>query len=273
MMSWDRILLGGSVGSGWGRRGEVDVGMGVFVFFFQAEDGIRDIGVTGVQTCALPICRPVAGELLHRRQLHALGPIFYQLLGGPARRGDASAQLVQVLLRNVDAEGADCGMGLLHRLYSSSCRATGGDQPRWVLRVIYGPLKRIVCYLLPSVLTHGVVRTSRELLVVCNGLDVAVVLDVRLVDRRRHDVVLAPRYEQQRRALFVPEVDVGVLVTRGEVREGPSPHEAARRGDVVALVDLVGLLPTQSIGKAHVELLFGEPNSLVAVCWGLLEPG
>src|SRR3712207_3642389 len=27
-----------------------------FLFFFQAEDGIRDIGVTGVQTCALPIC-------------------------------------------------------------------------------------------------------------------------------------------------------------------------------------------------------------------------
>src|SRR3712207_7899715 len=26
-------------------------------FFCQAEDGIRDIGVTGVQTCALPICR------------------------------------------------------------------------------------------------------------------------------------------------------------------------------------------------------------------------
>src|SRR3712207_7506994 len=33
-------------------------------FFFQAEDGIRDIGVTGVQTCALPIwgatCDPKA---------------------------------------------------------------------------------------------------------------------------------------------------------------------------------------------------------------------
>src|SRR3712207_9251571 len=27
------------------------------IFFFQAEDGIRDIGVTGVQTCALPISR------------------------------------------------------------------------------------------------------------------------------------------------------------------------------------------------------------------------
>src|SRR5206468_5383455 len=30
----------------------------LFVFFFQAEDGIRDLIVTGVQTCALPICLP-----------------------------------------------------------------------------------------------------------------------------------------------------------------------------------------------------------------------
>src|SRR6266498_4438476 len=30
----------------------------VFVFFFQAEDGIRDADVTGVQTCALPIFEP-----------------------------------------------------------------------------------------------------------------------------------------------------------------------------------------------------------------------
>src|SRR5205823_7026588 len=30
----------------------------VLVFFFQAEDGIRDKLVTGVQTCALPIFQP-----------------------------------------------------------------------------------------------------------------------------------------------------------------------------------------------------------------------
>jgi len=30
------------------------------VLFFQAEDGIRDWSVTGVQTCALPICRQAA---------------------------------------------------------------------------------------------------------------------------------------------------------------------------------------------------------------------
>src|SRR6266436_8977229 len=40
-----------------------DSGFLVF-FFFQAEDGIRDVAVTGVQTCALPI---LAGELIPAR--------------------------------------------------------------------------------------------------------------------------------------------------------------------------------------------------------------
>src|SRR5690606_40264515 len=31
----------------------------LFFFFFQAEDGIRDFHVTGVQTCALPIFRVI----------------------------------------------------------------------------------------------------------------------------------------------------------------------------------------------------------------------
>src|SRR2546427_9667309 len=34
----------------------------MYFFFFQAEDGIRDLTVTGVQTCALPICfRKIVG--------------------------------------------------------------------------------------------------------------------------------------------------------------------------------------------------------------------
>src|SRR5437773_828284 len=37
-----------------------------FVFFFQAEDGIRDRDVTGVQTCALPIW---PAQWLHRDRL------------------------------------------------------------------------------------------------------------------------------------------------------------------------------------------------------------
>src|SRR5256885_2403066 len=35
----------------------------VFFFFFQAEDGIRDYKVTGVQTCALPIYAQLRGLL------------------------------------------------------------------------------------------------------------------------------------------------------------------------------------------------------------------
>src|SRR3712207_5000698 len=39
-----------------------------YIFFFQAEDGIRDIGVTGVQTCALPIFYlRIAPELFLKR--------------------------------------------------------------------------------------------------------------------------------------------------------------------------------------------------------------
>src|ERR1039457_934206 len=33
-----------------------------FLFFFQAEDGIRDYKVTGVQTCALPIYKRYSGD-------------------------------------------------------------------------------------------------------------------------------------------------------------------------------------------------------------------
>src|SRR5215210_8503171 len=33
-----------------------------YFFFFQAEDGIRDTSVTGVQTCALPISKRIANS-------------------------------------------------------------------------------------------------------------------------------------------------------------------------------------------------------------------
>src|SRR2546429_7326498 len=45
-------------------------------FFFQAEDGIRDVAVTGVQTCALPIFpfqRTCRGSLFHGCSAVAMG--------------------------------------------------------------------------------------------------------------------------------------------------------------------------------------------------------
>src|SRR2546430_5124453 len=47
-------------------------------FFFQAEDGIRDLTVTGVQTCALPISTWLNDEpLVHGNDLHLLAIAAY----------------------------------------------------------------------------------------------------------------------------------------------------------------------------------------------------
>src|SRR2546429_5283025 len=42
-------------------------GQSDYFFFFQAEDGIRDVAVTGVQTCALPISRGEGADRLDER--------------------------------------------------------------------------------------------------------------------------------------------------------------------------------------------------------------
>src|SRR5205085_7999800 len=46
-------------------------------FFFQAEDGIRDLTVTGVQTCALPIC-----PMLSWKGLPTLPILRLHMIGG-----------------------------------------------------------------------------------------------------------------------------------------------------------------------------------------------
>src|SRR2546429_2544613 len=65
----------------------------LFFFFFQAEDGIRDVAVTGVQTCALPISgrgnvyqiygRPVVADYGHNAAaLAAMGRLMHEAWGG-----------------------------------------------------------------------------------------------------------------------------------------------------------------------------------------------
>src|SRR5687767_7468158 len=46
-------------------QGYLNIYNNYFNFFFQAEDGIRDKLVTGVQTCALPISRAGAAPPCH----------------------------------------------------------------------------------------------------------------------------------------------------------------------------------------------------------------
>src|SRR2546430_7662470 len=52
----------------------------IFFFFFQAEDGIRDLTVTGVQTCALPISSrrtPSKSWLMQRPATKESGPFLF----------------------------------------------------------------------------------------------------------------------------------------------------------------------------------------------------
>src|SRR5690625_3777403 len=86
-------------------------------FFFQAEDGIRDGHVTGVQTCALPISSPMLaererisfGEALRRaeeapgiatRSLNAVRTFVSMLddLQQQARSGEGPAELLEAIL-------------------------------------------------------------------------------------------------------------------------------------------------------------------------------
>src|SRR5256886_7255881 len=63
------------------------------IFFFQAEDGIRDLTVTGVQTCALPI---FAIEIEHGADL----------ADGVRQQLDDGADLVKLYLDGPDADVA-----------------------------------------------------------------------------------------------------------------------------------------------------------------------
>src|SRR5215475_16070967 len=73
-----------------------------FFFFFQAEDGIRDFHVTGVQTCALPIsngrARAIDDDELARRlalaraEVEALRSMTYRSVSRTARTGTPSSE-------------------------------------------------------------------------------------------------------------------------------------------------------------------------------------
>src|SRR2546430_5824930 len=79
-------------------------------FFFQAEDGIRDLTVTGVQTCALPI--------FHYRRV------------APSRRG-AVRELVTRVLRGVPGLALIAGREVFD--FVPRVRWSKGEAARWIV--------------------------------------------------------------------------------------------------------------------------------------------
>src|SRR5438874_12916044 len=88
-----------------------------FFFFFQAEDGIRDLYVTGVQTCALPIpdYRTKVDEVCNDRQALVAHGFAANTFAYPFGSYDATAQSI---VKN-------CGYG--------NARVAGGVSPTGAL--------------------------------------------------------------------------------------------------------------------------------------------
>src|SRR3989441_10886195 len=105
----------------------------IFFFFFQAEDGIRDKLVTGVQTCALPIsAKPADAPLRVLPAQRQAGPRAARrggALSSGQRRGARAPELDGRRLRagHVALRGPDGELRLLAR--------RGRAQPRALLQI------------------------------------------------------------------------------------------------------------------------------------------
>src|SRR2546429_9009265 len=67
-----------------------------FFFFFQAEDGIRDVAVTGVQTCALPI-----SSIMSKKLAEGIDALVLDVKTGSGafmKKEEDSARLAQVMV-------------------------------------------------------------------------------------------------------------------------------------------------------------------------------
>src|SRR5256885_11455439 len=84
-------------------------GKDVFVFFFfQAEDGIRDYKVTGVQTCALPIFARSADGGANEEQLTPTEYKFPQV-GNPGTGSSGVGGIQTVVLKGNPNQAGEIG--------------------------------------------------------------------------------------------------------------------------------------------------------------------
>src|SRR5206468_7521648 len=92
-------------------------------FFFQAEDGIRGLIVTGVQTCALPICK----RLLDASRAICFHSPPMSLLLGPRilLLGTAGLLFFSFLSSGKAEANPDFRPGLVGKIGRASCRERG----------------------------------------------------------------------------------------------------------------------------------------------------
>src|SRR6185503_6885856 len=106
------------------------------LFSFQAEDGIRDVAVTGVQTCALPISPGVGHHDVLVGDQHGHGPLAGELLDlaaaarhqvEEARPDPEAADLDHV---RIVARHPECLIGVVARVIVRGARRLEGASRR-----------------------------------------------------------------------------------------------------------------------------------------------
>src|SRR5256885_7024862 len=133
----------------------------IFFFFFQAEDGIRDYKVTGVQTCALPIYivedARFSTNVNRAKNRLELGPMLKELIRSFPR---------DLLLERLTAAGIPCGrVAGLHEALTSERTRRGGllrDMPHPVVGTtpVFAPPYRLDGQRLP--IRHAPPTRSEE---------------------------------------------------------------------------------------------------------------
>src|SRR3712207_2202363 len=195
---------------------------GIF-FFFQAEDGIRDIGVTGVQTCALPICErmmTLAGELRPYPSIYwagyvqdamkeaaeaaiALAVVANRPLPEPAELGVEDAAYLNAL-----AEAAS----ELRRQVLDRLRENDLPRAEYLLGTMDDIYAALVTVDFPDAITGGLRRTTDALRAV--------------LERTRGDVTMAAtqgRVERALREALGSEIGLGSISTGDDDAAEPAP--------------------------------------------------
>src|SRR3712207_1034483 len=115
-----------------------------FFFFFQAEDGIRDIGVTGVQTCALPILKSLFEFFNYEQFMKDVAMITDTARGKKL----TMAQLAMAIMRNYDASRAPEGFPIsqIINLFKPSSTTSNSDRNDRMKAERFGDdLWRVLC--------------------------------------------------------------------------------------------------------------------------------
>src|SRR3990172_9998480 len=88
----------------------------VSVFFIKAEDGIRDVAVTGVQTCALPISRQHCPGAAGRRGPSEVAPCVTGARGAPLLYHVGPSSLLVTLHASGRVGDRERGLAIRHGL-------------------------------------------------------------------------------------------------------------------------------------------------------------